>query len=180
MPPADRGGLLLDACGLLNLAGAGVDTAAVQDALGRALLVVEQVVEEALWVHDVVDGETVRLPVDLGSHAFAALARTSVSEDEVALYVALARDLDDGEAATLAVARTRKWAVMTDDRKARRIAGDLGLEVVGTAEVLRVVSGHLRSSPRDVRKLLLRVERRSRFRPRHDDPAAEWWERARR
>ncbi len=32
MQPADRLGLLLDACGLLNLAGAGVDTADVQDA----------------------------------------------------------------------------------------------------------------------------------------------------
>lgn len=60
------------------------------------------------------DGEPVRTPVDLDAPAFAALTRVSLADDELALYVTLARDVDDGEAATLAVARMRG---LTDDRK---------------------------------------------------------------
>lgn len=174
-PPADSGGIAIDACCVLNLAGAGVNAVDVADALGLALVVVEQVVSEALWVEDLVDGEPVRTPVDLDAPAFAALTRVSLADDELALYVTLARDVDDGEAATLAVARMRGLAVMTDDRKARRVAQEQGLAVLGTAEVLRRASEHLSASREDVGEMLDRVQRRSRFRPRRGDPEAEWW-----
>lgn len=175
-PPADLGGVAIDACCLLNLAGAGVDAVDVTDALGLALVVVEQVVDEALWIEDVVDGEPVRTAVNLDGAAFTAVGRVTLSADELALYVRLARELDDGEAATLAVARVRGLAVMTDDRKARRVAQEQGLAVLGTAQVLRRLSEHLGTSGQGVAEMLERVQRRSRFRPRRDDPEAEWWQ----
>lgn len=175
-PPAELSRVAIDACCLLNLAGAGVDAVDVADALGLALVVVEQVVDEALWIEDVVDGEPVRTPVNVGGAAFAALGRVTLSADELALYVWLARELDDGEAATLAVARLRGLAVMTDDRKARRVAQEQGLAVLGTAQVLRQVSDHLSTPRQDVAEMLARVQRRSRFRPRRGDPEADWWQ----
>lgn len=173
--PAELGGVAIDACCLLNLAGAGVDAVDVADALGLALVVVEQVVDETLWIEGVVDGESVRLPVDLGGAAFAALDRVTLGAGELALYVRLARELDDGEAATLAVAAMRGLAVMTDDRKARRVAQEQGLAVLGTAEVLRRVSDHLGTSRQDLAEMLEREQHRSRFRPRGGDPEADWW-----
>lgn len=178
-PPAEPGGIALDACCVLNLAGAGVDAGDVADALGRVLLVVEQVVAEVLWIEDLDDGKTVRLPVDFGSPGFAALARASLFGSEVDVYVTLARELDDGEAATLAVAQARRLAVLTDDRKARHVAQALSLETLGTAEILRQVSAHLRLTPEHQASMLQRVERRSRFRPRASDAGAAWWEHAR-
>lgn len=97
---------------------------------------------------------------------------------EVASYVDLAADLDDGEAMTIAIAAQRGFAVATDDRKARRIAmeryGD-ALVLVRTTDVLRawVLDSYLDDVT--VRAVLNRVESIARFRPANDDPLRDWW-----
>lgn len=175
--PADLRGLVLDACAVLNVAGAGLSTVEIAGALNRSLLVVEQVVAEALWTEELVDGETVRTAVDLASPIFAGLARTSLTEDELSLYVQLASQLDDGEAATIAVAHRRGLLVLTDDRKARRVAAERGVGLLGTPQLLRRVVERSDRSPQEVAELLLRVEHRARYSPRRDDPEREWWTR---
>lgn len=176
-PPAERVGLALDACGLLNLAGAGLAFQEVSTALGVRLVAVEQVVAEALWIEDIVDGELVHVSVDLSQPHYAGLEVAAVRDDQLPLFVALAEEVEDGEAATLAVARTRGLTVLTDDRKARRVASRVGVSVLGTAELLRRVLEARREPDADIGELLRRVERRARFTPRRDDPEREWWSR---
>lgn len=174
-PPADPAGLALDACGLLNLAGAGVALADVQAAVRLPLVAVEHVVAEALWVEDVVDDEPVQVPVDLGDPAYAGLVVLALDEGEVELFVRLAAEVDDGEAATLAAAQHRGLAVLTDDRKAGRVAGRLGVPVLSTAAVLRLLTVHTGRTDVETGALLRLVERRARFRPRRTDPDHDWW-----
>lgn len=44
--------------------------------------------------------------------------------------------VDEGEAAAIALAAELGWHVVLDDRKARRIARQMGLKVIGTIGVL--------------------------------------------
>lgn len=173
--PAEPAGLGLDACGLLNLAGAGLTVTEVRSAVGLSLLVVEQVAREALWIEDIVDGELVQLPVDLNDPAFAGLEEIRLSDVELELFVALAQDVDDGEAATLAAAAARNLVVLTDDRKARRVARRLGVPLVGTAELIRAVADTQDMAADQAGAMLRRVKRRARFTPRRDDPEHGWW-----
>jgi predicted nucleic acid-binding protein len=59
-----------------------------------------------------------------------------VTEEELRLFQSLPRRLHHGKAACLAFARQRNWALLTDDKLARRMAQDLGIVVSGTLGVL--------------------------------------------
>ena len=59
-----------------------------------------------------------------------------VNEEELRLFQSLPRRLHYGEAACLAIASNRNWALLTDDKLARRMAHDLGIVVSGTLGVL--------------------------------------------
>jgi predicted nucleic acid-binding protein len=177
-PPAEPTSLAVDACVLLNLAGAGIDLADIARALDLGLVVIEQVAAEVLWIEDVVDGEPVRVPVDLTDQVGrAGVEWASLENQALEAFVALAAELDDGEAATLAAAQSRRIGVLTDDRKARRVARRMGVAVVGTAELLRQFAERQAMTDVEVGELLRRVERRARFTPRRDDPERAWWSR---
>ena len=55
-------------------------------------------------------------------------------------FIDLVANLDDGEAVTGALAFRRGWSVATDDRKARRVLGQLNppVELVSTLELLKL------------------------------------------
>ncbi|MFN9371645.1 MAG: hypothetical protein ACK6D3_07145 [Planctomycetaceae bacterium] len=59
------------------------------------------------------------------------------SAEEAALSVDLASQLgDDGESMGMAIDRCRGWTVLADDKKARRIARELGVDTRDTTEIL--------------------------------------------
>ena len=95
--------------------------------------------------------------------------------DEVALYVRLASDLDDGEAMALAIAKQRGWTLATDDRKAKRFARDLGIPVVTTPELMERWAKAGKMRPEKLRTLLRSIESGARFVPGEDAPGYEWW-----
>jgi hypothetical protein len=100
------------------------------------------------------------------------------SDDEKAMYVQLAADLDDGEAMTLAVAHQRGLAAATDDRKARRIArerfGD-ELLLLRTTDIVHAWLQTAKIDEASARTLLRRIESIAHYRPANDDPLREWW-----
>ena len=102
-------------------------------------------------------------PVDVGG------------EDEAELYVRLAGDLDDGEAMALAIAKVRGWTLATDDRKAGRFAGDLGVPVVTTPELMQRWAKASRMRPAKLRTLLTNIQSGARFAPAEDAPGYNWW-----
>lgn len=98
-------------------------------------------------------------------------------ESEIDTYVELARDIDDGEAATIAIARSRSLAMATDDRKARRFAVEAGLAVpTDTATILRQYAEATGLTPREIAALLQQVRDEATYVPRHADKNFDWWQ----
>lgn len=97
-------------------------------------------------------------------------------EDEQTTFITLAMGLDDGEAATGALAFHRVATLATDDAKARRIltAPPYHLEIVGTPWMIERWS-RTGVSPTDLRETLARIQEVGRFRPPPRDPLAGWW-----
>ena len=173
--PADREPLVLDACGVLNLAAAiPLTTAATQ--LSRRLVVAAPAAAEALFLEDEEDGIAVRTPVDLDG-----LEVVDLDEPDLATYVELAVQLDDGEAATLAFAQAQAWPVWTDDRKALRVAAAMSppVEVISTAAIFREWADRRGLSDAEAGRALRRVEARATFAPRSTDTNFTWWSRCR-
>jgi predicted nucleic acid-binding protein len=101
---------------------------------------------------------------------------TVQTEEERALYVDLAADLDDGEAMTLAIAYERKLITATDDKKARRIARarfGKDMRLLGTAGIMNCWAQD--QDETSVRTVLRRIEVLAQFRPPNDDPLFRWW-----
>jgi predicted nucleic acid-binding protein len=96
-------------------------------------------------------------------------------DDELPRFVAFARELGDGEAATLAVAESRGMAVATDDRKARRVVTTLNPQpaVTSTAAIVRAWALH--RCDEEIRACIRLIERRASFVPSRTDPDHDWW-----
>lgn len=55
---------------------------------------------------------------------------------DTALIAALKMLVDDGEAEAIALASERRWKIILDDRQARSVARNLGIQIIGTIGVL--------------------------------------------
>jgi len=173
---ADRQ-LLLDACVAINLMATGrLD--AVASAAGVTFLLLRQAAAEAGALRDLVGGELVRTPIDFTPHVQAGTLRVvGLVAVELPRYVECARQVDDGEAATIAAAVCRGIPLATDDRRARRLCADLGLpEPVRTLALLRGYAEDADLSRRDVRSLLCATRARASFAPPRADPDTPWWQ----
>jgi hypothetical protein len=95
--------------------------------------------------------------------------------------VAFAVEMDDGEAATGALAISRGAIVVSDDRKARRIFGTRHplLPLRTTSEIVEAWADRTNPSADELAGVLRDIETRARFRPGPSDPLLAWWSRAR-
>jgi len=173
--PLPRNPLLLDACVAINLAATDhlahiAQTAEVTFTLAR------QAAAEVGYLRDLTDGEVTLTPIDLGLYDGAALEITALIPAEYPLYVDLARTVDDGEAATIAVAAERGIPLATDDRKARRVCAELQLaEPMRTLGILHSYADAVRLQPAQLRNLLVKIRDRASFQPPRSDPDHKWW-----
>ena len=94
---------------------------------------------------------------------------------EVDRYVAYAEDLDDGEAMSLAIAQSRNLALVTDERKARRLARENApeLSLITTTEIIHTWAHG--KEPSEVTAVVHSILTRARFLPADSDPLALWW-----
>lgn len=174
--------ILLDTSVTLNLLATGVGLA-VLESLEVSCFVCSAVIAETLYIRSedpTQPRESVSIDPRLQSDAVQTVGPDSLLEEE--LYVQFAADLDDGEAMSLAICRSRGYALATDDRKARRIAGQLPLPavpLVSTSQIAHHWAGKTGASQDELRHLLAAIELRARFIPPHDDPLREWWIRGR-
>lgn len=167
--------LLLDACIAINLAATG-RSRDLEDVLGLKYLMVVPAAKECGSIELAGDLPIVRRAHGGGGQAFVAEVLWLI-EAEFGLYVELAADVDDGEAATAATAHHRSISAATDDRKARRVMKSLGLaEPVGTPELLKDFEAAAGLSPRETGAMLREVRDRARFFARRNDPLHDWWE----
>ena len=169
---------IIDACCLINLYASGKEGSICQ-ACGE-FWVPAQVQNEALRIRRVDEDDPTRLvpqDIDLDDAIAAGYIQMCQLEgqDELDAFVRFAMQLDDGEASCLAIAESRGWTVATDDRKARRIASENGISLIGTPELIQRWVDATSPNEAAIIDVLRRVERFARFRPRRTDPLHEWW-----
>jgi predicted nucleic acid-binding protein len=169
---------LLDACVALNLL-ATRQLDAISRAIDVTFVMAQEAALESLYLEDLVDGVIERAVVDLQPHVSeGTLELWRIAGDlELETFVALAAQVDQGEAASLTLAMRRQLRFATDDRKARRVSRELGLiNPDTTTAILRRYVDAAELSPKQVSMLLGAVERRASFRPSRRDPDEfQWW-----
>ena len=172
--------VILDACGTLNLYATGRFNSVLRS-LPHEWYLPAAVERESQWYRqpDPADPEKlVVAPIDLApAIAGRVLTRCDCAgDDERELYVKLLqRTTDDGESMGLAIAKCRGWSVLTDDKKARRIAHELRVSVTGTPDVMKVWSEIARPTAGDLAAVLHNVERFANFRPGRSAINFAWW-----
>ncbi len=170
--------LCVDACVLLNLYA----TSRVRELLlaqSRGLFVAQQVAGEALYVmRRSAHGELVRELVDLQPEVAVDLITVATLRGvEVEDYVRHAATLDDGEAATVAIAQHRSAVIATDDRAAisyvSRTLPDL--RVLQTSDLIRHWATANNVPDSDVGRVLIDIQQCARFVPHESDTNHQWW-----
>ncbi len=165
---------VVDACCLINFVATG-RLADVVTASGLRWHVPRQVFSEVVYVSDETGPPQ---PAESLLRDFAkagVLSECTFHQSEQALFVEYAAELDDGEAAALAVAVSRRWKLATDDRKAGRLATEAGITVITTPELARRWADALKPPEAQVHDLLQRIQRFARFTPRRGSQHYDWW-----
>ena len=172
---------MLDACVLINILASG----RAQEILTNSeyeFAVCTVVSKESIYLR-AVDPTGPPDAVDLNGlvQAKCLSVHGLQGNEEKALYVDYAADLDDGEAMSLALAFSRGFLVATDDRKARRIfledTGDAA-RLLSTTQIVKKWSEKTGLSAAEVRELLREISARGRFSPHSGDPEFSWWSKA--
>lgn len=168
--------LLLDACVAINLAATD-DLERIADALNLTFGMVQQAADEVGHLRDMIDGKVTLIPIGLTIPiANGKLLRLELGPPEVAVYLELAAIVDDGEAATVAVAMHRGLDIATDDRRARRLCQERNLnEPVRTVALLHDYARAAHLTDHEIRAALASVRSRASFQPARTDPDIKWW-----
>ena len=174
--------IILDTSVALNLLATGA-VLSMLDSLEVQCFVCSAVADETIYVRS--DDprqprEAVSIDLWLPSGTVQVVNPDSALEEE--LYVQFAADLDDGEAMSLSMCRSRGYALATDDRKARRIAGGLDsprVPLLSTSQIVHHWAVRTDAAPGELKRVLSAIELRARFVPPHDDPLRAWWMRNR-
>jgi predicted nucleic acid-binding protein len=167
---------MLDACSALNVAGSGVPVDDLALTLGIEFVMTDTAASEALFIE--VDADGVRSRVAVHIQRWTERGRFRVvhlEQADLASFVDLASSLDDGKASTLAFAQRRGLTVVTDDRKACRVAAALDIPVVGIARLFRRWAEKVGCSDAVTGAVLWKIEDRSCFVPPRRDPDHAWW-----
>jgi hypothetical protein len=172
--------VILDACGTLNLYATG-RFVPILVSLRHEWYLPAAVERESQQYRqpDAADPEKlIVVPIDLAPAIDGGvLSRCDCESDaEAELYIQLAaRIRDDGESMGLAIAKCRGWSVLTDDKKARRIAKELGVDVMGTPEVMKRWSEVVSPSVAELSLALQAIERFANYRPGRSIEHFDWW-----
>ena len=166
--------VLVDACTLINLHATGEPTLLLQG-LSPSCMVCDVVSRETIFLRAEQPDLTPQR-IDLGPlfEQRSLHACHAETPEEEALYVSLAAELDDGEALSLAISAVRGYGLATDDRKARRLAMEIGsVQLFSTAEILHAIDSFNEAT---IREMIRRIDFRARFTPNGNMPLNEWWE----
>jgi hypothetical protein len=144
--------------------------------------VCDLVIQESFFLRDDSNPEK-RVEIDVQQYLDSGVLEFCelLNEGEIEMFVDLASSLDDGEAKSLAIALSRGLAVVTDDRKARRIFAEMGgdpTNLLSTTDLLKIWAEDTELDADALRIALTRIQIRSRFTPPTSDSNHSWWQRA--
>ncbi|MBE2222762.1 MAG: hypothetical protein IAF02_14550 [Anaerolineae bacterium] len=175
--------IILDACVVMNLYASGrIDEvlSSITESLAVAVYVMKYEAlaiykeskqstpnaKEAIQLQPLIEKNLLSV-ADLETHAEKA-SFLSFSEHR----------LDDGEAATMAIACERNWAVATDDRLAIRIFNSQyeHLPIISTPEIMNHWHKHGQPESQVLCQALIDIESRANFLLGRHHPFYEWWQ----
>ena len=170
--------VVLDACCIINLGAAG-DLDDMLSSIPLQMWVPLITYQEALHIRRTDEKDQSILVdhvLDL-QPAFdsGCLRKCELDSDEAILFVQFATELDDGEAACLAVAKKRGWILATDDRKARRLAVTAGVTLLSTPELIKLWADNSGATEAAIRSVITNIRTFARFAPRPSSAEAKWW-----
>ncbi len=136
--------------------------------------------EEALYILQLDEDDAsklVKVAIDLTPLLSAGVLNTCDVQEQAEAddFVRLATTLDDGEAMGLAVAKNRGWLLGTDDRKAIRLATQLGVTPITTPELVKHWADRSKPTDAELAAVLQRIQSFARFVPRRNSPLHAWW-----
>jgi predicted nucleic acid-binding protein len=172
--------VILDACGIVNLYASG-QFVPILTALPNEWFIPAAVEKESQHYRQPDPDDPEKLIVMsielLPAINGGVLARCDCeSEQETELYVQLAARIgDDGESMGLAIAKCRGWSALTDDKKARKIAAELGVAVVGTTEIMKQWFDIAKPSAAELCAVLEAIERFANYTPARGAVNFDWW-----
>jgi predicted nucleic acid-binding protein len=168
--------LLLDACTAINLAATD-HLQAIAENINDTFILVQQAAAEVGYLRDIAGGKLTLTPIDQSLYTGDTLEVTDLTPPEYPIYLHLARTVDDGEAATIAVAVQRGLQLATDDRKARRVCAELGIpDPQRTLALLHSFANTAGLQQSQLRDLFVKLRDRASFQPPRSDPDRKWWE----
>ena len=170
---------VIDACCLINFYGSGSQRAILKSVGG--FLIPEYVEQETLKIRmPSPDDEEVLVltEIDLTPEFNDSLLIRCPLEGEAEQenFIVFASELDDGEAACLAIAKNRDLVVATDDRKAIRIASEADIETISTPRLLKNWIESESISSDLAAATLLNIEQNAKFKLKASHELYEWWQ----
>ena len=182
MPPMDvpTRELVIDACGLINLLATRREIE-VAGALGLRLVIPRVAAEQVGYLWTPPDDEGAQTKVVANFEALIRQGRLVVQEIEddavVDALVTLATQIDDADAACIALAGVLQRPLVTDDKKARGIAQRTfpAMELMSSLSLLHDASRALGWSDTVLRQVAFDVYHRGNFDPPRADPLADWY-----
>jgi hypothetical protein len=170
-------GHVIDCCSLINLYTGWQGLDELAQLKGTTWYVCDAVMAETEYTREFSSDGFTRAPMDLARFIDRGLLRSARPENSAEMqdYVDFATEVDDGEAQTIAVARGRGYALLTDDYKASRLASELGLSIVSTPALLERWGRLSRANAARLRDIVRRISVLARFNPRADSPHRDWW-----
>ena len=172
---------IIDCCSLINLYTGWCGLAELRD-LRRIWHVGEAVLKETEYTREYgPDGVPVLVPLDIQELARVGLLLPERPETELEIddYVNFACEVDDGEAQALAIAKHRGFVLLTDDRKATRIAErpDVGVRITSTPKILQEWAQLDVKNEARLPEVIGRISALAKFRPHVESADCEWWKR---
>jgi hypothetical protein len=123
--------------------------------------------------------EEEREPVEIGTLVATGLIQviTVNSEAEAITFINLAREMDDGEAMTCALAIHRQCDVATDDRKARRVLSGRAprVPIISTLAIVKQWADLVGVTKAELKAILLNIWSGANYYPGEREPLYAWW-----
>ena len=172
---------IIDACAVLNLHASGFFESILRSR-PDSCCVVEQVKNESLFIRKPSDSITgyEYEPITLDQYFQNDLLKLVKLENntEQELFVNLAATVDDGEAATIAVAISHNMRVVTDDKKAVRVIKQEAPRLVclSTLDVVKAWSEARAIEPSQIKTALENIIVHANYVPNSKHHLFEWWQ----
>ncbi|HMN28708.1 MAG TPA: hypothetical protein PKE45_11215 [Caldilineaceae bacterium] len=174
--------LILDADCVISLYASG-QMGEILAAIPRSITVTTYVAErEALWIWGEPDPAGVRPKHQIELQPFIDQGLLHLvqidSEEEAEVFATFAAMIrGQGEAITGALAYCRNWAIVVDDRRARRLFTDHAphLQLLYTLDLVKHWTDSTAAPSNLTTQALRNIRHRATYRPAADHPLFGWW-----